>query len=90
MELQADSYAGIWVYRADQERHILEAGDVEEAPAAASGVGDDRWPQQTQGVVMPESFTHGSSAQRMTWFSRGAKSGDSKVCNTFKSKSGTV
>ncbi len=88
MELQADCYAGIWAYRADQERHILETGDVEEALAAASGVGDDRLQQQSQGVVVPESFTHGSSAQRMTWFSRGAKSGDPKVCNTFKS--GTV
>ena len=88
MELQADCYAGIWAYRADQERHILEAGDVEEALAAASGVGDDRLQQQSQGVVVPESFTHGSSVQRMTWFSRGAKSGDPKMCNTFKS--GTV
>ncbi len=88
MELQADCYAGIWAYRADQERHILETGDVEEALAAASGVGDDRLQQQSQGVVVPESFTHGSSVQRMTWFQRGAKSGDPKVCNTFKS--GTV
>jgi hypothetical protein len=85
MELQADCYAGIWAYRADQERHILEAGDVEEALAAASGVGDDRLQQQSQGVVVPESFTHGSSAQRMTWFSRGAKSGDPGQCDTFKS-----
>ena len=88
MELQADCYAGIWAYRADQERHILEAGDVEEALAAASGVGDDRLQQQSQGVVVPESFTHGSSEQRMTWFSRGAKSGDPRQCDTFKS--GTV
>lgn len=85
MELQADCYAGIWAYRADQERHILETGDVEEALAAASGVGDDRLQQQSQGVVVPESFTHGSSAQRMTWFSRGAKSGDPRQCDTFKS-----
>jgi len=85
MELQADCYAGIWAYRADQERHILEAGDVEEALAAASGVGDDRLQQQSQGVVVPESFTHGSSEQRMTWFSRGAKSGDPRQCDTFKS-----
>ncbi len=88
MELQADCYAGIWAYRADQERHILEAGDVEEALAAASGVGDDRLQQQSQGVAVPESFTHGSSEQRMTWFSRGAKSGDPRQCDTFKS--GTV
>ncbi|MBT9461011.1 MAG: neutral zinc metallopeptidase [Rugosibacter sp.] len=85
MELQADCYAGIWAYRADQERHILEMGDVEEALAAASGVGDDRLQQQSQGVVVPESFTHGSSEQRMTWFQRGAKSGDPRQCDTFKS-----
>lgn len=85
MELQADCYAGIWAYRADQERHILETGDVEEALAAASGVGDDRLQQQSQGVVVPESFTHGSSKQRMTWFQRGAKSGDPRQCDTFKS-----
>lgn len=85
MELQADCYAGIWAYRADQERHILETGDVEEALAAASGVGDDRLQQQSQGVVVPESFTHGSSEQRMTWFQRGAKSGDPRQCDTFKS-----
>lgn len=85
MELQADCYAGIWAYRADQERHILETGDVEEALAAASGVGDDRLQQQSQGVVVPESFTHGSSEQRMAWFQRGAKSGDPRQCDTFKS-----
>ena len=84
MELQADCFAGIWAYHADQARHILEAGDVEEALAAASGVGDDRLQKRARGVVVPESFTHGSSEQRMRWFSIGAKTGDPKQCNTFK------
>ena len=84
MELQADCFAGIWAYHADQARHILEAGDVEEALAAASGVGDDRLQKRTRGVVVPESFTHGSSEQRMRWFSIGAKTGDPKQCDTFK------
>ncbi len=84
MELQADCFAGIWAYHANQAKHILEAGDVEEALAAASGVGDDRLQRQARGVVVPESFTHGSSAQRMRWFSAGAKTGDIKQCDTFK------
>ncbi|MEQ1592188.1 MAG: neutral zinc metallopeptidase [Thiobacillaceae bacterium] len=84
MELQADCFAGIWAYHADQAHHILESGDVEEALAAASGVGDDRLQQQARGVVVPESFTHGSSAQRMRWFSAGAKTGDINQCDTFK------
>ena len=84
MELQADCFAGIWAYHADQARHILEAGDVEEALAAASGVGDDRLQKRARGVVVPESFTHGSSEQRMRWFGIGAKTGDPKQCDTFK------
>ena len=83
LELQADCFAGIWANNADKQRHILETGDVEEALAAASGVGDDRLQKQGRGVVVPESFTHGSSAQRMNWFNRGAKSGDTKDCDTF-------
>lgn len=86
MELQADCYAGIWAYHADQERNILEAGDVEEALAAASGVGDDRLQKQARGVVVPESFTHGTSAQRMNWFSRGAESGNPEQCDTFNAR----
>lgn len=86
MELQADCYAGIWAYRADQERNILEAGDVEEALAAASGVGDDRLQKQARGVVVPESFTHGTSAQRMNWFTRGAESGNPEQCDTFNAR----
>lgn len=84
VELQADCLAGVWAKRADQSKHILETGDVEEALAAASGVGDDRLQQQSRGYVVPESFTHGSSEQRMRWFSAGAKSGDMAQCNTFK------
>ena len=84
MELQADCFAGVWAYHANQARHVLEPGDTEEALAAAAGVGVDRLQQQTRGVVVPESFTHGSSAQRMRWFSRGMQGGDSGQCDTFQ------
>jgi hypothetical protein len=86
LELQADCFAGIWANNADKQRHILEAGDVEEALAAASGVGDDRLQKQARGVVVPESFTHGTSEQRMNWFNRGAKNGDIKDCDTFSAR----
>lgn len=86
MELQADCFAGVWANHANQMRHILESGDIEEALAAASGVGDDRLQQQAQGYVVPESFTHGSSEQRMRWFSIGIKSGDPKSCDTFSTR----
>lgn len=84
MELQADCFAGIWANHADKSRQILEPGDVEEALAAASEVGDDRLQKQARGYVVPESFTHGSSEQRMRWFSIGIKTGDPKQCDTFK------
>lgn len=84
MELQADCFAGVWAYHANQTRQILEPGDVEEALAAAAGVGDDRLQKQARGVVVPESFTHGSSAQRMRWFSRGMQRGDPGQCDTFE------
>jgi predicted metalloprotease len=84
MELQADCFAGVWAYHANQARQILEPGDTEEALAAAAGVGDDRLQQQARGYVVPESFTHGSSAQRMQWFKRGMQSGDPGQCDTFK------
>lgn len=84
MELQADCFAGIWAHHAHKARNILEAGDVEEALAAASGVGDDRLQHQAQGHVVPDSFTHGSSEQRMRWFQIGAQTGDPKRCDTFK------
>jgi len=84
MELQADCFAGVWAHHANQARQILEPGDTEEALAAAAGVGDDRLQQQARGVVVPESFTHGSSEQRMRWFKRGMQSGDPGQCDTFK------
>ena len=87
MELQADCFAGVWANHANQMRNILEPGDIEEALAAASGVGDDRLQRQAQGYVVPESFTHGSSEQRMRWFSIGIKSGNPKSCDTFSARS---
>lgn len=85
MELQADCFAGVWAYHANKARQILEPGDTEEALAAAAGVGDDRLQKQARGYVVPESFTHGSSEQRMRWFATGARTGDPKQCDTFKS-----
>ncbi|WP_394753107.1 neutral zinc metallopeptidase [Crenothrix sp.] len=86
MELQADCYAGVWANHANEMRQILEPGDIEEALGAASSVGDDILQKQTRGYVVPESFTHGSSAQRMQWFGIGAKTGDPKKCNTFSAR----
>ena len=83
LELQADCFAGIWANRADKARDILESGDIEEALNAASQIGDDRLQQQSRGFVVPESFTHGSSAQRMRWFKQGLATGDVEQCNTF-------
>jgi predicted metalloprotease len=83
MELQADCYAGIWAHHANRSRQILESGDLEEALGAASAVGDDSIQKQVQGYVVPESFTHGSAQQRMSWFKRGFDSGDVNGCDTF-------
>ena len=83
LELQADCYAGLWAHHAERAKPLLEAGDVEEALGAASAIGDDRIQRQTQGTIVPESFTHGSSEQRVRWFRRGLESGDSKSCDTF-------
>ena len=83
LELQADCFAGVWAHRADDARDILENGDIEEALNAASQIGDDRLQQQSRGFVVPESFTHGSSAQRMRWFKQGLATGDIEQCNTF-------
>lgn len=83
-ELQADCYAGIWGHYADTERQMLEDGDIEEALNAASAIGDDKLQQQAGGTVRPESFTHGSSKQRVEWFKRGFEQGKVEVCNTFK------
>ena len=82
-ELQADCFAGLWAHSANRSRQILEAGDIEEGLAAAAAIGDDRLQQQGQGYVAPESFTHGSSEQRVRWFKRGLESGDMKACDTF-------
>jgi predicted metalloprotease len=76
LELQADFYAGVWAHYADQAQNMLEAGDLEEALNAASQIGDDRLQQQSQGRVVPDSFTHGTSAQRLKWFRKGYQSGD--------------
>jgi hypothetical protein len=85
LELQADCYAGVWAHHADRARQVLEAGDVEEGLGAAAAIGDDRLQQQTQGQVVPESFTHGSSRQRVEWFSRGLELGSLERCDTFRS-----
>ena len=82
IELQADCYAGVWAYHAAQRGQVVP-GDVEEAITAAAAVGDDRLQRQSQGYVVPESFTHGSSAQRVRWFKAGMESGRPKDCDTF-------
>jgi uncharacterized protein len=84
LELQADFYAGVWAHYA-QRKGVVEPGDFEEALGAASAVGDDRLQRETQGYVVPDSFTHGSSAQRVEWFRRGFESGDIRQGNTFSS-----
>jgi hypothetical protein len=83
MELQADCFAGLWAQHANAARHILESGDVEEALAAATAIGDDRLQKQSQGYVVPDTFTHGSSEQRVRWFKRGLEGGNLKQCDTF-------
>jgi predicted metalloprotease len=83
LELQADCFAGVWANRADRARQILEAGDVDEALTAASAIGDDRLQRQAQGRVTPDSFTHGTSAQRTHWFNQGLESGSVDQCDTF-------
>ena len=82
-ELQADCFAGIWAHHAQRTRHILEQGDLEEGLNAASAIGDDRLQRQTRGYVAPDSFTHGSSEQRVRWFKRGLAEGRLAACDTF-------
>lgn len=84
MELQADCFAGVWARDAHDARQILESGDIEEGLGAASAVGDDRIQAATRGYVVPDAFTHGSSAQRMSWFRRGLETGDINACDTFR------
>jgi len=83
LELQADCYAGIWAHYADNSRQLLEEGDLEEALRAAAAIGDDRLQKQSRGYVTPESFTHGTSEQRMHWFNVGKEKGTLAACNTF-------
>jgi predicted metalloprotease len=83
-ELQADCFAGIWAYHADRTRQLLETGDIEEALNAANAIGDDRLQMQSRGRVVPDSFTHGTSAQRIEWFKRGLATGSLSSCNTFQ------
>ena len=86
LELQADCFAGVWANHADRARHILESGDIEKGLNAASAIGDDRLQKQARGTVSPESFTHGSSEQRVRWFRRGIEGGDFKKCDTFRAR----
>jgi predicted metalloprotease len=86
VELQADCFAGIWANHADRSRGILESGDIEEGLNAAAAIGDDRLQKQAQGYVVPDAFTHGSSAQRVRWFKRGLEQGDPAACDTFNSQ----
>jgi predicted metalloprotease len=83
LELQADCLAGIWGYHTQRERNMLESGDLEEALNAASAIGDDRIQRESMGRVVPDSFTHGSSAQRVKWFRIGFETGDVDRCDTF-------
>lgn len=83
LELQADCFAGLWANHANRTRSIIEPGDIEEALNAASMIGDDHLQKQAKGYVVPDSFTHGTSAQRVSWFKQGYQSGDIRLCNTF-------
>ncbi len=87
VELQADCLAGVWASNADRARHILEQGDVEQAIAAATAIGDDRLQKEARGYVVPDSFTHGTSEQRVRWFKQGMEAGKPGACNTFTAAS---
>lgn len=86
LELQADCYAGIWAHQTQQSKQIMESGDLEEALNAAAQIGDDALQKKSQGHVVPESFTHGTSEQRMRWFKRGFDTGDMAQCDTFSQR----
>ena len=86
VELQADCFAGVWAHHSQKGKNWLEQGDLEEAMNAAAKIGDDALQRQSQGTVVPESFTHGSSEQRMRWFQRGLQSGQVAQCNTFEAR----
>ena len=84
VELQADCYAGVWAQRTNRKEQFLDPGDIEQGMAAANAVGDDTLQKETQGRVMPDAFTHGTSEQRMRWFKRGFEAGDMDSCDTFQ------
>jgi predicted metalloprotease len=86
LELQADFLAGVWAHYADRVKHVVEAGDIDEAMRAASAVGDDTLQRRSKGYVVPDSFTHGSSAQRVRWFRKGYESGDIRQGDTFAAR----
>ena len=86
VELQADCLSGVWAHHSQQGKGWLEKGDIEEALRAAAQIGDDTLRRASQGTVVPETFTHGSSEQRVGWFKRGLESGAIAACNTFDSK----
>lgn len=86
VELQADCFSGVWANHAHEARRILEQGDIEEAMNAAAQIGDDALQKRQQGYVVPDSFTHGTSKQRVTWFRRGLESGDFRQCDTFNAR----
>lgn len=87
LELQADFYAGAWAHHAQRMKNILESGDIEEALNAAQAIGDDNIQKQSQGYIVPESFTHGTSAQRVYWFKKGFETGDMRQGDTFNDAS---
>lgn len=84
LELQADCFAGVWANRTDRTKHFLDPGDVDEAVKAATAIGDDALQKQAQGYAVPDSFTHGTSAQRVRWLRQGLGSGDMNACDTFR------
>jgi uncharacterized protein len=87
LELQADCFAGIWAHHNHKSKAILEAGDIEEAMTAAAAIGDDALQRKSQGVVVPDSFTHGTSEQRQRWFYKGLETGSVQACDTFNARS---
>jgi uncharacterized protein len=84
VELQADCLAGIWAHHSQEKWKFIEPGDIEAAMQTAAAIGDDRLQRQSRGYVVPDAFTHGSSAQRVQWFTTGLKSGNLSSCNTFE------
>ncbi len=86
VELQADCFAGVWAHQADEKWRLIEPGDVEAAMQTASAIGDDRLQRRSQGYVVPDAFTHGSSEQRTRWFMTGLKSGQVSACDTFQGR----